>query len=82
MSRRTEGCLDVQGAANQANPLTQSFDVGQHQHLLCLIFCARGRTSAPFVEYPSRDGVWVAICLEYSCQGQNGFAQEMASQRN
>ena len=28
----------------------------------------RGRTSAPFVEYPSCDGVWVAICLEYSRQ--------------
>ena len=40
--RGPEGSLNVQRAANQADLLTETIDVGQHQQLLSLVLCACG----------------------------------------
>ena len=64
--RGPEGGLNVQRAADQADLLAETFDIGQHQQLLFIDLCACGDGGSSFLaEYPSCDCMWVSIYLEH-----------------
>ena len=55
-------------SADQVDLLTETFDIGQHQHRLFIVLCACGGGRSSFlVEYPGCDCMWVYVLRSVPC---------------